>query len=336
VRADALWVRGWIQLIIGQIEDARSTLGASIVLAEAMDHPGARDYARMLLAMTDAFQGRFPTAIERCREPLEGRRAVGDTAALGVMLFLLAQMYWAHGELDSALVTSAESEKICGELGEQWGRSYALWVRALALSSLGDHTGAADTARRCLEMKIALGDTAGILLACEVLSWTMAALGCWSDAALLHSGIQPRWETVCQPLMGLGGLVAQRNLCASQLREHLGDNRYTRIHTAGLTMSLEEITRLALRPAHADTGDGSGTGDGSAPKPRPTRGPLTPRETEVAALLAEGMSNRAIASTLVVSPRTAEVHVERILTKLGLSRRGQVAAWWHEAGDGST
>jgi non-specific serine/threonine protein kinase len=326
VRADALWVHGWIQLIIGEVEAARATLGESKALAEELDQPRARDHARMLLAMTDGFQGRLTSAIAQYRDVVGSRRAVGDNPALGVMLFLLAEMCWANGELDNALRFSAEAEQICAELGEQWARSYALWVRALALSSRGHHVEAADTARRCLEMKIALGDTAGILLACEVLSWTMAALGCWSDAALLHSAIQPRWETICQPLMGLGGLVSQRNLCASQLREHLGDSRYPRIHTAGLAMSLEEITRLALRPAGPDTGDASATR-------RRTRGPLTPRETEVAALLADGLSNRAIASTLVVSPRTAEVHVERILTKLGLSRRGQVAAWWHDADD---
>jgi non-specific serine/threonine protein kinase len=323
VRADALWVHGWIQLIIGQIEDARSTLSESKALAEELDQPGARDYARMLLAMTDAFQGRLPGAIAQYRDVVQSRRVAGDNPAVGVMLFLLAEMCWANGELDNALHFSAQAEKICGELGEQWGRSYALWVRAMALSSRGDHDEAAETARRCLEMKVSLGDIAGILLACEVLSWTMAAVGCWSDAALLHCAIQPRWETVCQPLMGLGGLVSRRNLCAAQLREHLGETRYGRIHTAGLTMSLEEITRLALRAAGTDSAD-------DAPKPRRTRGPLTPRETEVAALLAEGMSNRAIASTLVVSPRTAEVHVERILTKLGLSRRAQVAAWWHD------
>ena len=54
---------------------------------------------------------------------------------------------------------------------------------------------------------------------------------------------------------------------------------------------------------------------------------LTRREREVAALIAEGMSNKEIAARLVTSRRTAESHVENILRKLGFTSRTQVAAW---------
>ena len=54
---------------------------------------------------------------------------------------------------------------------------------------------------------------------------------------------------------------------------------------------------------------------------------LTPRELQVARLIAGGRSNKEIAADLVISPRTAEGHVEHILTKLGFTLRAQVAAW---------
>lgn len=54
---------------------------------------------------------------------------------------------------------------------------------------------------------------------------------------------------------------------------------------------------------------------------------LTPREREVAGLVAEGLSNRQIAEKLYVSERTAETHVQNILTKLGFTSRTQVAGW---------
>lgn len=54
---------------------------------------------------------------------------------------------------------------------------------------------------------------------------------------------------------------------------------------------------------------------------------LTGRERDVARLLAQGMSNREIATELVISESTAEVHVKHILNKLGLRSRSQVAAW---------
>jgi DNA-binding CsgD family transcriptional regulator len=54
---------------------------------------------------------------------------------------------------------------------------------------------------------------------------------------------------------------------------------------------------------------------------------LTPREREVAALLAEGLSNAGLAERLYISPRTAAVHVSNILAKLGMRSRTEVAAW---------
>ena len=50
----------------------------------------------------------------------------------------------------------------------------------------------------------------------------------------------------------------------------------------------------------------------------------------MAALIAAGSTNRAIAATLFISERTAQDHVQHILTKLGLANRTQVATW-HEA-----
>jgi DNA-binding CsgD family transcriptional regulator len=59
---------------------------------------------------------------------------------------------------------------------------------------------------------------------------------------------------------------------------------------------------------------------------------LTEREREVAALVAEGKSNRALADELVVSERTIAKHVERIMTKLGVASRAQIAVWAVEKG----
>jgi len=61
-------------------------------------------------------------------------------------------------------------------------------------------------------------------------------------------------------------------------------------------------------------------------------GGLTARECQVAALVAQGKTSREIAERLVVSKRTAEVHVSNILGKLGFTSRAQIAAWAVEKG----
>ena len=55
---------------------------------------------------------------------------------------------------------------------------------------------------------------------------------------------------------------------------------------------------------------------------------VTPRQLQVSALIALGLSNRQIADELVITERTAESHVERIRTRLSFRSRAQIAAWY--------
>jgi len=60
--------------------------------------------------------------------------------------------------------------------------------------------------------------------------------------------------------------------------------------------------------------------------------PLSEREMEVVELIAQGKTNKEIAEALIIAEKTARNHVSRILTKLGLTRRSQAAAWAIKAG----
>jgi pimeloyl-ACP methyl ester carboxylesterase/DNA-binding CsgD family transcriptional regulator len=72
-------------------------------------------------------------------------------------------------------------------------------------------------------------------------------------------------------------------------------------------------------------GDPPGAPASGSPEPSPL---LTARQLQVAALVADGLTNRQIAARLGIQERSAEGHLERIRQRLGVTSRAQVAAWW--------
>src|SRR6266498_2069505 len=85
--------------------------------------------------------------------------------------------------------------------------------------------------------------------------------------------------------------------------------------------------RLGMRPVQRQAQDLAGSLTGHRP------GRLTRREREVAALVAQGLSNRQIAAASHISERTVESHVQHILDKLGFTNRTQIAAWVAAGGE---
>jgi DNA-binding CsgD family transcriptional regulator len=64
--------------------------------------------------------------------------------------------------------------------------------------------------------------------------------------------------------------------------------------------------------------------------------PLTPRQTQVAALVAQGLTNEQIARKLDISARTVRKHLEDVFAATGCRSRTGVALWWHEGGRRAT
>lgn len=90
-------------------------------------------------------------------------------------------------------------------------------------------------------------------------------------------------------------------------------------------MPLEQAVDYALsakeKPTKTPAPEGSPTDGGQR------AAALTPREREVAALVAQELTNSRIAKELVISERTVTTHVHKILQKLNLRSRLQIAAW---------
>jgi ATP/maltotriose-dependent transcriptional regulator MalT len=99
-------------------------------------------------------------------------------------------------------------------------------------------------------------------------------------------------------------------------RRHVGVHTAEGLIRQGESMDLEQAVAAAIADAPAANAEAV-----VAPNP------LSRREREVAVLLAEGLSNRQIAERLVIAEKTAALHVEHILAKLGLRSRWQAADW---------
>jgi DNA-binding NarL/FixJ family response regulator len=128
---------------------------------------------------------------------------------------------------------------------------------------------------------------------------------------------------------GLPPLPAERTQPQLELGRSRGQEAFGQLWQQGQGLTADAAVSLALHSARPA---------GPAPQPSGTApsqpSTLTPREREIATLIASGYSNRAIAGELVISPATAARHVANILAKLGFTSRAQIAAW--AAGNGTT
>jgi DNA-binding NarL/FixJ family response regulator len=113
---------------------------------------------------------------------------------------------------------------------------------------------------------------------------------------------------------------------SAQWRSSTTNRRIVVSYALGERPLRAEIEALARRGRVALDDD-----DAGPPDPAAELG-ITAREREVLALLAEGRTNREIAETLVITEKTASVHVSHILAKLDARNRGEAAAIAHRRG----
>ncbi|MGW5239199.1 ATP-binding protein [Monashia sp. NPDC004114] len=233
-----------------------------------------------------------------------------------------AAMHALLGELAVAAPEFKELEAACERHGEQWILSYAVWGRAVVSFHAGAYDEAAELLLRSIAMKRPFRDVLGLALAIDVLAWVLAARGDPGRAARLVGAASGLWSTFGMDLFGSEFFTGKRAECEAAARAALGDSAYEEEVRGGAAATLEDTlgTLLVEQSEHRDTR-------------RHTSSLLTRREQEVARLVAEGLSNQEIAHRLVISPRTAEAHVENVLRKLDFRSRAQIASWIVSAPD---
>ena len=114
---------------------------------------------------------------------------------------------------------------------------------------------------------------------------------------------------------GMAPALAQATV---SVKTALGASKFGTEFTAGQQLSREAAVRLAL---------GETAPPAVAASDHASAGVLGQRETDVARLVADGLSNKEIGARLFISERTVESHVRSIMNKLGFNTRAQIAGW---------
>lgn len=316
LRARAMWVAGYLALVQGDAGAARRWLEEALTAGRGLGDAQAMAYASQFLGRALWFTGEPDRGGALTEEALGRHRTAGDWQGVVLTLVQLGVMRALMGDPQAAVDPLEECAAECAAHGERWNRSYALWGLGLATWLLGDCERAGKVERAALQLKREIGDQVGTALCLDALAWVAASRDQAVTAAGLLGAAAAAWNAI--PATLPGPLVPHRQAAVTRARAALGEVSFTAHLARAQAMPAAAAVASALEePAPAATDSPAGE-----PSAR-----LTPREREVAALVAGGLSNREIAARMVISVRTAETHVQHIMVKLGFTARTQIAAW---------
>jgi predicted ATPase/DNA-binding CsgD family transcriptional regulator/Tfp pilus assembly protein PilF len=204
------------------------------------------------------------------------------------------------------------------------------WVYLAA----GDHADAAVSLKQSLQLSVATGQRLGIARGLDAVAALAVALGD-PPAAVRLQGAAGALRDQVGPVTSAAA-QARLDQALGMARRLVGEQSAARLLAEGARLDVHEAvsSAMALATAGAEQhGAPTATPEaaiGQAPPVAPGSVVLTPREAQIADLIARGLSNRAIAAELVISPATAARHVANIFAKLGVTSRARVAAWTAE------
>ncbi|GAA2870833.1 LuxR family transcriptional regulator [Streptosporangium fragile] len=318
VRARALWADSWLAVIQADVDSAAAMLAESRALGERLGQEPVLAYVALYSGMVAMCRGDVESAITLYEEAVARHRATGDPVGLASAFVRLCLAHSFRGDPARAVSAGEEALAICDAHQEGWHRAYTMMALGIEVWRRGDTRRAAELEKESLRFNRSLDDLLGVGMNLEALAWIAATEGRYQRAARLLGSLQAVWRAIGAPLSGYGHLVHYHDECESRTREALGEPAFGAAVRRGAKLSRDEVLSYALQEGGTDGGPRAETGEPS---------PLTRRETEIAGLVAQGLTNKEIAAALVIAQRTAEGHIEHILNKLGFNSRAQIAAW---------
>jgi predicted ATPase/DNA-binding CsgD family transcriptional regulator len=302
--------------------------GGSRLAAQAIAHgrdvldPFLRASTLVGLALGKLLAGDAAEATALCSDGLAHCRADGDRRGMYYSLYGLAEIARVQGDLTRAIQLMEEAHRLTLEQADSWSIAFALSTLGNLTLVAGDLVRSRALQQESLRLRYSMDDAVGMARCLDGLGWLARAQGQPVRAARLFGAADalrhrvgnaphPPWQ-------------AEHERHRNATRSSLGHDAFSAELSAGRALELSEAVEYALASDNLSAGC-SRDARRASPAQLPER--LTPREREVAVLVAQGYTNRAIAQVLVITERTAEGHVERIRGKLGFQSRAQVAAW---------
>ncbi|WP_165821175.1 ATP-binding protein [Nocardioides gansuensis] len=317
----ALCMAGWFASLQNDLAAAAALLERSRAEATQLHDRTLLGYVAMFSGSVATAEGRNADAMALFQKALDDLRLTTDVPGIAFSARRLAMTESAAGEHERAAAHYAECLRLCEEHGEDWEKAYALWGLGLVAWRQADHTRATELLRQSIRINSSFDDRRAVALGIEGLAWVAADTKQEEQAAVLLGAADAIWRIFEAPLAGFVQLADDHDQCEEAVRRALGEQAYEAAFQSGAQLTPQQAAEYAVDPESRDAT--------SRRRPRPVESPspLTRREQEIAQLVARGLTNREIASQLVISDRTAEAHVEHILTKLGFRSRTQIAAW---------
>jgi predicted ATPase/DNA-binding CsgD family transcriptional regulator len=275
-----------------------------------------------LIAFDD---GEFERAQALWEEAVELDRQLGSKMVASNVLMNMGYTELARGDRERATEHLEEGLAIGRQLGDKAVVSTGLLCLGIAATLRGQPNEAKGLLKASLAIEVELGNKIDIPEGLEALAGVAGALGedlraarLWGAAGALREETGVQWA------------LAERMLHEPQLaaaRSRIDRAIWETGFGEGQVMRLEEAVEYALSEEGTAAPEPPAPGQPSADARSDA---LTRREEEVALLVAQGMTNRHIASRLTLSEHTVATHIRNILKKLGLHSRTQIAAYFRE------
>src|SRR5580704_857492 len=243
-------------------------------------------------------------------------REEGNTQGVAWARHDLGLLARDHGDLGSAAELLRASLRDFRELDYPWALAWSAWGLGTTLTAQGRLEEAGPLLAEALRIYTDLNDPRGVAQCLEALAHVASERAHYESAARLMGAAAALRDRVAarQP----DAEQARTSAVERVLARALGPQDADTLINAGRTMPPQQGADLAMAVA-------SGTAPGDPD--RSSQVLLTPRERQVAALVASGRTNRQIGRALGISEKTAEVHLHHVMSKLDARSRAEVAAW---------